>query len=67
MPGWAYQEWLHEMPDYLCCPLRQRRAKTMTVGDTYAVLAERLGLPGSVRLRKLLEYLMSPEQSRIVV
>jgi Pyruvate/2-oxoacid:ferredoxin oxidoreductase delta subunit len=39
----------------------------MTVGDTYAVLAERLGLPGSVRLRKLLEHLMSPEQSRMVV
>jgi len=39
----------------------------MTVADTYTVLAERLGLPDSARLRKLLEYLMSPEQSRIVV
>ena len=39
----------------------------MTTTDAYAVLCQRLGFPDSKWLRKLLEHLMTPEQSRIAV
>lgn len=38
----------------------------MSASDSYAVLAERLGFPGSQRLRSILEYLMTPDTARIV-
>lgn len=33
--------------------------------DAYDVLMERLGFPGSVYLRRILQYLMTPEQSKV--
>lgn len=39
----------------------------MTANDAYAMLMERLGYPGSTRLRPILEYLMTPEQVQMVV
>ena len=35
--------------------------------DPYEVLTERLGFPGSVYLRRILQYLMTPEQARVAV
>ncbi len=38
----------------------------MSAKDAYAVLMERLGHPGSTRLRLILEHLMTPEQAQMV-
>lgn len=37
----------------------------MSTGDSYAVLMERLQYPGSLRLRRILECLMTPEQAHL--
>lgn len=37
----------------------------MANADTYAVLAERHGYPNSTRYRRILEFLMTPQQARI--
>lgn len=39
----------------------------MSANDAYATLMERLGHPGSTRLRPILEHLMTPEQAQMVV
>ena len=39
----------------------------MRTDDAYAVLMERLNVPGSARLRRILEGLMTPDQARMVV
>lgn len=39
----------------------------MTENDAYGVLAERHGWANSVRYRRILEYLMTPQQARMVV
>lgn len=39
----------------------------MTASDAYAMLMERLGHPGSTRLRPIMEHLMTPEQAQMVV
>ena len=39
----------------------------MTKTDSYNVLAERLGYPGSVRLRRVLKKLMPPEEAEIAI
>jgi NAD-dependent dihydropyrimidine dehydrogenase PreA subunit len=38
----------------------------MSGNDAYSVLMERLGHPGSTRLRPILEHLMTPEQAQMV-
>lgn len=38
----------------------------MPANDAYAMLMERLGHPGSTRLRRIMEYLMTPEQVQMV-
>ena len=39
----------------------------MSANDAYAILMERLGYPGSTRLRPLMEELMTPDEARMVV
>ena len=39
----------------------------MSANDAYAILMERLGFPGSTRLRPIMEELMTPEQARMVM
>jgi Pyruvate/2-oxoacid:ferredoxin oxidoreductase delta subunit len=39
----------------------------MSANDAHAILMERLGHPGSTRLRPILEHLMTPEQAQMVV
>lgn len=39
----------------------------MTSTDSYSVLIERLGYPGSVRLQRVLEKLMSPDEAEIAM
>lgn len=37
----------------------------MTTVDPYRPLAERLGYPNSLLFRRILEYLMTPQQARL--
>ena len=39
----------------------------MSSDDAYGILMERLGFPGSTRLRPILEEMMTPDQARMAV